>query len=430
MTNHRSCCCGECDSPSRRFVRCYDDELHNPHLIRLVDFDDLNLSEGEIYLFDSPECGSFCGYFICDPAYPEGYDDWCLPGPLGNCSNCDADTNPYLLRPSDLDPNPFELLEDLGDEFNTGDCCDWRCPNRISAICDENPSFCDDGFKVRGCVCTDVDDLDVLIDVDISGPSEQTFDMVFDWYDCSGNFNFEQPGPSWTTRIVWSYLGAVLVSTEYCVDGVTPRSRIYRMDFNASRTLSCPTPPTCPPCQNGGALVRCSGGNPQTAACGAVGTHDLANSWPVWTDDLRYCKWFRISVTDTSTFGNDAFPAKFEWVPQPFGDPFNPYDASNIVNPCYEPGRHAPYTYGHNAGFNWDIGWDPASDGELRACAGTNTVGRYWKQLVLKPSTACLSFNSFCVPYAAPSVPELPGPRIDVTVGFGLGPVPQEPDPC
>lgn len=429
MTLHRSCCCG-CSSPFRRFVRCYEDELHNPHVITLAKFDELGLllGPGNVYLFDSPECGSFCGYFICDDAFPAGYDDWCLPGTLGNCSDCDETTLPYLLRPSDLDPNPFELLEDEGDDFNTGDCCDWHCPDRISAICDENPTFCDDGFNVRGCVCTSVDDLDVLIDVAISGPTTQDFPMIYDYFDCDGNFYFKEPGPPWTTTISWTYDGATLVDTEFCNDGTTPKSRTYRMEFTSNRLLTIRTPAdACIPCTNtSDMLFGCMG---TTGVCGSVGRSDLSNTWPTWIDSLKWTKHFRISVTDTSgPFGNTGAPARFEWVNQPASDPFDVYAESTITNPCYTAANH--WTYGHTAGLGPDFGFDyPESDNALSACSGTSTVGQYQKHMELKPSTACILFATQCI-YPQTLVSSLPGPEIDITVGFGLAEVNQEPDPC
>ncbi len=83
------------------------------------------------------------------------------------------------------------------------------------------------------------------------------------------------------------------------------------------------------------------------------------------------------------------------------------------------------------AGLYPAFGWDyPESDGTLYACAGTSTVGDYRMHTNLKPSTACLRINSSCVPYYQPQNLELDGPKIDVRVGFGLGPVPEEPNPC
>ena len=46
-----------------------------------------------------------------------------------------------------------------------------------------------------------------------------------------------------------------------------------------------------------------------------------------------------------------------------------------------------------------------------------------------KPSTACILFATQCI-YPQTLVSSLPGPEIDITVGFGLAEVNQEPDPC
>ena len=102
--------------------------------------------------------------------------------------------------------------------------------------------------------------------------------MIYDWYDCDGTFYFKQPGPPWTPSVQWTYDGATLVDTQLCSDDTSPQTRTHRMDFTATRQITVRVSSTvCPPSGNGDDLFECMGGNPTTATCGAVGTHDLAN---------------------------------------------------------------------------------------------------------------------------------------------------------